>query len=389
MKQFGKIGTAVLLVVGLAVIVAVFLPQQEIVYDFIILYAANLGIINRVPIYDNQAITNLITGTTPATGDFTLFPYPYPPWYALSTFYLGFLSVDKAANAWMLLNIAMLVSSVLLLTDGCTPIYRLVTTLAGLIFIPALGLITVGQYSAPALLGAALFMYAARREDASLTALGLLLMTFKPHLGFLLLPAGLLWLVFQKTDFGRRALWTTIGGGLLLAGLSFVADPAWPLTYLRSLMSYTTLPGVASRDLSASLPVLLVKGFLGESSTFWTAWLSLVIATIMGLLFWRFRVLKNIETLVVGCTLITLLADPYLFNYDYVLLLLPLIYLAGQAMSLTNRLVLAAVYFHPWVSLIVELERSANILYALSAIVLSLMILRTPFLNIDDEVKTH
>ncbi len=388
MKRFVRIIAAILLVIGLAVSLAVFLPQRENIYDFIMLYAASLGIINRVPIYDNPAIRNLIITTTGASGNFTLFPYPYPPWYALSTFYLGFLPLYEAANAWMLLNIAMLVCSVFLLTDGCKPIYRLVITLAALIFVPALGLIVVGQYSAPVLLGAALFIYAARRQDALLTALGLLLTTFKPHIGFLLLPAGFLWLILQKTAFGRRAVWISIGGGLTLAALGFLADPAWPLTYLRSLMTYSTLPGVAGRELSASFPVLLLKIFLGESSTPWIAGLSLVIAVFMGLLFWRFRVFANIETLVAGCTLMTLLADPYLFNYDYVLLLLPLIYLAGQPTSLKTRMLLAAAYFLPWISLI--LARSANIFCALAAIVLSvILVLRALNLHIDDQVETH
>jgi hypothetical protein len=131
---------------------------------------------------------------------------------------------------------------------------------------------------------------------------------------------------------------------------------------------------VANRDLSASFPVLLVKMVLGQPNPLWTAWLSLAIVSIISILFWRFRVFKNVETLVTGCVLLTLLGNPYLFNYDYVLLLLPLIYLAGRARSLAARCALATTYLLPWLSLV--LERSANIFYALSAIILIAILLR-------------
>jgi hypothetical protein len=378
MKRFLLILSGILIIIVLAIGLAFVLPARSNIYDFVMLYSTNLGVIYHVPIYDTAAIETLtIAHTHAAPGEFHLFPYPYPPWYALCTFYLGFLSPEVAANAWMLLNIAMLVMAILLLTDGWKPIYRILTTLAALLFLPTLGLIVVGQYSAPVLLGAALFSYSARRQDAPLTALGLLLMTFKPHIGLFLFPAGLLWLVFQKTPFARRALWLTLVGGLILVVLGFIADPVWPLNYVRALTGFTTIPGVASRDLSASFSVLLIKMVTGYGNASWAAWLSLVIVIMFCLLFWRFKIFANVEVLVAGCVLLTLLGGPYLFNYDYVLLLLPLIYLAGQANSFTPRLILVVAYLLPWISLI--LARGANIFYAFSAITLVVILLgKTP-----------
>ena len=375
MKRFALITSGVIVLIGLAIGLGAFLPGREAVYDFIILYSANLGVINRVPIYDTAAIIHLTISRLALNGNFTLFPYPYPPWVALSTFYLGFLPVSWAANVWLLLNIAMLVGSALLISSAWKPIQRIFLSVAALIFVPALGLIVVGQYTAPVLLGAALFVYAARRRESALTALGLLLMTFKPHVGLLLLPAGLVWLLFQKTTYARRAVWLTIAGGVLLAALGFIADPAWPLAYLHSLVSYSSLPGVAGRDLSASLPVMLVKLVTGQTNTLWSNCLSM--ATILGilLLFWRFKLLAGVETLVAGMTLLTLLGSPYLFNYDYVLLLLPLIYLARRVGSLPGRLALAGIYALPWTSLV--FSREANILYACLALLLVIMLLGT------------
>jgi len=375
MKRYAWITGGTLLVIALALGLAVILPPREILYDFVMLYSACLGIIHHTPLYDNAAIIRLTITQLNLSDKFTVFPYPYPPWYALSLCYLAFLPLRKAATAWMLLNTAMLLASTVLLTNRWKPIPRALALLATLLFIPSLGLIVVGQYSAPVLLGAALFMYATRREDAPLTALGLLLMTFKPHIGLFLLPAGFLWLLVQKTPFARRAIWMTLGGGLVLAALGFLADPAWPLTYVHSLVSYTTIPGVANRDLTASFSALLVKMALGYGSAFWATCLSVVLIAVMLALFWRFKVFANIETLVVGCALMTLLGDPYMFNYDYVLMLLPLAYLFGHAKSLFPRLLIGAAYLLPWLSLS-GLGRDANIFYAVAAILLAAILLQ-------------
>jgi hypothetical protein len=373
MRRYALITGGAIVVIALALGLALVLPQRESIYDFIMLYSASLGVIHRVPIYDHAAITALTIAQLNAPDSFAVFPYPYPPWVALSAFYLGFLPLYKAVNAWMCLNIAMLAASVWLLTSGWEPIRRILTILAALIFIPALGLIVVGQYSAPVLLGASLFIWAARQKDAPLTTLGLLLLTFKPHIGLILLPVGFLWLVFRKTDFARRAIWFTLGGSVLLGTVGFLADPAWPLTYIRSLLSYTSLPGVAKSDLLASFSVMFLRFTFGEPGISWAAWVSLAIVIIISLLCWRFRVFTNVEMLITGCVLMTLLGDPYLLNYDYTLLLLPLIYLAGQAKNLAPRLILGAVYLLPWSSLV--FARNANIFYALSAIVLVAMLL--------------
>jgi hypothetical protein len=374
-KHYAWIAGGALLAVALALGLALILPPDKTPYDFIMLYSACLGIIHHTPLYDNAAIIHLTITQLHLTSSFTVYPYPYPPWYALGLFYLAFLPLDKAINAWMLLNAAMLLTAALLLTAKWKPLPRILAALAALLFIPSLGLIVVGQYSAPVLLGAALFMYAAQREDAPLTALGLLLMTFKPHLGLFLIPAGSLWLLVQKTPFARRAVWMALGGGLALAAFGFLADPVCPLAYVRSLVSYTTISGVTDLGLSAGFSAMLVKMALGQGSFFWSAWLSIALVIGMLALFWRFKVFTQLETLVIGCVLLTLLGDPYLLNYDYILLLLPLAWLVGQAKTLFPRVLLGAAYLLPWLNLS-GLERGANIFYAVAAIFLVAILLQ-------------
>lgn len=349
--------------------------------DFSVAYFTDKGLLNGIAIYDYPAQLAFVKAlTTPA---FTFHPYPYPPWYALATLYLGLLPIQAAARLWFLLNLAMLAGSAWLLTPGFKPVLRILGILATVLFIPAFGVLIVGQYSAPVLLGAALFAPAVRRKSSFWTASALLLMTFKPHIGGLLFLAGFFWLAFEKGPFARRALWYTLAGALLLAALGFLADPRWPLTYLQSLGRYRDIPGVQTCGLCASLSVALVRLATGQSNTLAAAGLSLVLALGLGvLLAWRFRVwFGQPPALMALVGVLTLLVDPYLLNYDYILLLLALFWLV------TREWLVWPVYLLPWGALV--LGRDGNIVLALAGIVTFILILRRPIDASGAEAYNH
>jgi hypothetical protein len=349
-----------------AILAVSFLAPLSIPYyqDFSVMYYTNLGRLNGLPIYDYPAQLAFIQTLTPA--GFTFHPYPYPPWYALATLCIALLPIQVAARVWFFLNLAMIGGSIWLLTPRWQPIPRLLGGVAAVLFIPAFGLLIVGQYSAPVLLGAALFAWAARKQASAWAAAGLLLLTFKPHIGAILFLAGFGWLVVQGR---RRAAWMTVLGGLLLAGLGFLADPAWPLTYLQSLGRYRDIPGVQTCGQCASLPVTLVRVVTGQSSTAAAAWVSLVLAGVGIWLVWRYRArLKDPIVLTAFAALLTLLIDPYLLNYDHLLLLLPLTVLWIWNKKTSTRLVLTVVYLLPWGAL--ALGPAGNQLLPLLAVVL-------------------
>jgi hypothetical protein len=402
-----------------AILAASFFAPLPIPYyqDFSVMYFTNLGRLNGIPIYDYPAQLDFVkTLTSPA---FTFHPYPYPPWYALATLHLGLLPIQAAARAWFFLNLAMIGGAAWLLTPGWKPIPRILAAFAAIMFIPAFGLLIVGQYSAPVLLGAALFIWSVRKHSAGWTAVALLLMTFKPHIGGILFLAGFFWLLghceplaifrqrgnlqfaneaplagsspgldtSQRTwgystsgSFARRALWLTVLGGVVLAGLGFLADPAWPQTYLQSLGRYQDIPGVQTCDLCASLSVGLVRVATGQANTARAAWVSLFLAAgVLGLLFWRFRAhLKDAAALTGLSAALTLLLDPYLLNYDYLLLLVPLFSCTERrTVWLARREKLAIlVYFMPWAAL--ALGRQGNLLLALAGLVTFVLVLRRP-----------
>ena len=313
-----------LLLLGLAYLVPLQVPYYQ---DFSVSYFTERGLLQGISIYDYPAQLEFVAAQTPE--GFNFFPYPYPPWYALTTLFLGWFPIQVAARAWFFLNISMLSLSVWLLTPTWQILRRGLAVLAALMFIPALGLIFVGQYSAPVLLGAALFVHAARHERPALLALALLLLTFKPHIGGFLFLAGFLWLVWRRAPFAWRALRLTMAGGLLMLAIGFLADPAWPLTWLQSLARYRDLPGVQTCGLCASLPGWLARQVTGRSSTAEAALLGLLLALpVAALLFTRYRsCLRDPFILICMSAILTLMLDPYLLNYDYILLLIPLSWL--------------------------------------------------------------
>ncbi len=379
--RFWVLLITVLVTLGAAVVAISYLAPLPIPYfqDFSVMYFTDKGLLNDIPIYDYPAQLVFVKALT--SPKFTFFPYPYPPWYALSTLYIGMLPIQVAARAWFLINIGMISLSVWLLTPGWKGTWRILAAFAAIMFIPAFGLLMVGQYSAPVLLGSALFVFASRRKSAWLTALGFVLMTFKPHVGGILLLAGMAWLVVeagpglfrgQGSPFAQRALWLTIAAGLFLAVIGFVADPAWPLNWYQSLGRYREIPGVQTCGLCSSLPVALLKLLTGQESTFASVWLSIfLVAGLALVLFWRYRSRKMDAALFMSLSaVITLLIDPYLLNYDYILLILPLLWLVRQ-----SRLVWLP-YFVPW--LLLALGRSGNVLLVISGIVTFILILRRP-----------
>ena len=341
--------------------------------DFSVMYFTNNALLHGIPIYSYPAQLAYVKPLTPA--GFTFLPYPYPPWYALVTLFLGWMPVQVAARAWFLLNLGMFSLAAWWLTPHWKAPWRILAAPAAIIFIPVFGLLVVGQYSAPVLLGAVLFVIAARAGQPFGMAAALLLLTFKPHIGFLLCLAGLLWLLLEKTPASRRAFWYVVIGGLLVLALGFLADPAWPLTYLQSLGRYRDLPGVQSCGLCASLSVVLIKLITGQPSLALAAGLSLALAALAGgLLFARYRFyMKDPAFLMAVMAVLTLIVDPYLLNYDYVLLLLPLFWLTRPG-RLTWLIV--PVYLLPWGLLF--LGREANALLALAGLVTFILLLLNP-----------
>ena len=338
--------------------------------DFQVIYHADLGLLRGIPVYDHAGQVNMIAVLAKVTPEqvFVL-PFPYPPWNALVTVWLALLPIEVAARAWFGLNLIMLGLALWLLTDGLPRIERLVLSFLAIVFPPALGGLFVGQYVFPVLLGAAFLIWALERNQPWLVALAAALLTFKPHLGGLILLIVAVYLWLRKDDMGRRALWGLFGSGVVLFALGFVASPAWPVAYVRSLTGFESVPGVPRCDQCASLPVALGNMLGGGYGPAVIAAAALLVILVTWLAKNRGRLTKRATWLIGSGVLMTLVISPYLLNYDYLLLIVPFMVLAREARGF-DRIWLALAYCAPFVALSLY-GTAGNTALILSALVLS------------------
>jgi glycosyl transferase family 87 len=355
-------------------IIALYVPSSlPVNSDFSAIYNTDLALVNRIPIYDLPKVEVLAqqhSGIPPK--NFFLARFPYPPWYALSTFYLGLLPAKVAATLWFELNLVMLFLSIWFLTDGWPGRLRLIAFPLGLFFLPVLGALSVGQYDFPVLLGTALLIYSLRKENVALTIIGAVLLTFKPHVGTLILLSVLGWLIGSRSSFGRRVIRPLLIAGVVLFAIGFIADPAWIINYPKMLLSYQNEGNVSACSECASLPVWLSRWFFDGSLSTATMIAVVLFVILIFLFYFVLPSLKSPELLLTAALLITLLVSPYLYNYDFLLLLVPFAVLPKQG-NLLQIIIVLICYFIPSFALLL-LGRAGNISLIIVSIALTLLV---------------
>ena len=370
MKRNVLIYSAMLAIAVTLVIIALYVPNSlPVNSDFSAIYNTDLALVHRIPIYDLEKVEALaVRYAGIPEEDFFLARFPYPPWFALSTFYLGWMPAQAAGMLWFELNLAMLFLSVWFLTDGWSGRMRLIAFPLALFFFPVLGALSVGQYDFPVLLGASLLIYSMRKENISLTVLGMVLLTFKPHLGGLILLSALGWLIYYGASFGRRLMGPLIIAGGILFAVSFIADPVWIISYPKMLLGYQGGGNVSACSECASLPVWISRWFF-DGSLATAAWIAIVLLILFLIVFVMTRSLwRPHELLLTGALLVTLLVSPYLYNYDFLMLLVPFAVLIHRS-RLIEKIVVLLCYLSPTVALIFY-GRDGNISLILATLVL-------------------
>ena len=361
----------------LMVAVALYVPNSlPVGSDFSALYNTDLALVNHVPIYDLEAVEAVAVEASSLPPDkFFLARFPYPPWYALSTFYLGLMPAKAAGTLWFELNLVMLFLSVWFLTDGWNGRLRLIAFPLALFFLPVLGALSVGQYDFPVLLGTSLLIYSLRRENVALTTLGAVLLTFKPHVGALILLSVLIHLIVSRSDFGRRAMRSIVISGVFLFIVGFIADTTWIVSYPKMLLSYQGEGNVSSCSECASLPVWLSRWLLDGSLSKAMLIAVLLLFALAGMFsLKRSTLLKSPSLLMMSALLITLLVSPYLYNYDFILLLVPFALLANTG-NLPQRITVIVCYLVPTFAIALY-GRAGNIsLLAVTIVIVVLLFL--------------
>jgi len=368
------------------VAVALYVPNSlPVGSDFSALYNTDLALVNHVPIYDLEAVEAVAVKASGLPPDkFFLARFPYPPWYALSTFYLGLMPAQKAGALWFELNLVMLFLSVWFLTDGWNGRLRLIAFPLALFFLPVLGALSVGQYDFPVLLGTSLLIYSLRRENVALTTLGAVLLTFKPHIGALILLSVLIRLIVSRSDFGRRAMRSIVISGVFLFIVGFIADTTWIVSYPKMLLSYQGEGNVSSCSECASFPVWLSRWLLDGSLSKAMLIAVILLFALAGIFFLKRNVLLNSPSfLMVSALLVTLLISPYLYNYDFILLLVPFALLANTG-NLPQRITVIVCYLIPTFAIALY-GRAGNI----SLLVVTVVMTALLYLRIKSQVDVH
>ena len=369
-----------LFMLAIALYIPTSLPAHS---DFSAIYNTDLALVHRVPIYDLEQVEALAVQHAGIPAEhFFLARFPYPPWYALSTFYLGIMPGKAAATLWFELNLVMLFLSVWLLTDGWPGLWRLIAFPLSLFFLPVLGALSVGQYDFPVLLGTSLLIYSLQRENIPLTVLGMVLLTFKPHIGALILLAALVWILYNKRDLGWRLIRPLLVVAAILFLTGFLADPTWIVSYPRMLLNYQSEGNVSACSECASLPVY-VSRWLFDGSLTNAVWIAMgLFAFLLMMLYFNRSLLNPPEVLLRVALLITLLVSPYLYNYDFLLLLVPFIALFLQS-NLPEKIILLLCYLAPTFALLLY-GREGNIWLILVSIVMLLLVygrMRNPVID--------
>jgi hypothetical protein len=351
MKRSIVVICGALVMAGIAIYLpAPWLPTNS---DFSAIYNTDLALVNGIPIYDLTAVRAF---AQPRSGipdeSFFLARFPYPAWYALSTFYLGFLSPASAATLWFEINLVMLFLSVWLLTDGWPGKTRLFAFPAAFLFLPVMGALVVGQYDFPVLLGTSLLLYGLKKEKMAAVVCGAMLVTFKPHIGGLIFLFLLIWLLAKGNDFGRRSIKYIV---LVLCGLivsGFLADSQWISRYATMLLGYQNEGNVTSCSECISLPMLISRAMFDGSlrTAIMIAGLLLILVAVFYYL-QRSVFMKSAVVFMTAASFAAMLVSPYFYNYDFILLLIPFAVLLEQTKSWGVGIILGLCYLAPYLAL--------------------------------------
>lgn len=297
--------------------------------DFSHIYLSSQSVVNGGSIYGlsvSQASADrssaLLTGAL---------PYPGPPWSFPCVVALGLFAPSHAAAIWGVVSTVCLCLTVILALPDRSNVTRALIIVLALVSAPVQGHLVIGQTTIVALLGAALAISGQRDGSALTMGVGFFLLSFRPHLGLPVVLLSLIWLFFSERRQSLRSLASFLS---LLAAFTVVAlliDPTCLTAYARYLRELNALPSNIVCDTCSSLPILLTGRSPEEVHAVWTErflWSSGCFLVLGALLV---RVRPQFPVLVGGALCITLISAPYNRNYDFALLVIPLVIVGFEA----------------------------------------------------------
>ena len=280
-----------------------------------------------------------------------IFLYPLP--LATLLIPLGLLSLPLAYSAWAFLTLLATAASLFLLVDlweeDRLKIFALPMMVALFFFAPVLEAPGKGTVGGLLLLGMVLSLYLFLQGKWFAGSLLAALLLVKPTFGAPALALLCLWFISRREWRGLAGVAT---GSLLLYALGAVTDPAWPVKFVS--MGQQKL----GEYLGTQPTLLNLAGFLCRTSPACSYGLgaagSLILIGVAGYLFFRKNgSLSALEAMSLILT-VSLLVTPYLWSYDFVLLIIPLAWIVHELILRTKS------YWVP-ISFLIVLDMAAGL----------------------------
>ena len=242
-----------------------------------------------------------------------------PPWLLAILLPYTLVSFERATWLWLLTNILIVFTGSILTwkTFASKENSQRLSHLApivGLLFLPTLVTLVMGQVNSLVFLGLAAFLFFVKREQFFIAGLCLVLTLVKPHLVYLTLPIIVLHLLWKQQDY--RVLVGSFVGVISLTLVVFIFRPSFITDYTETVSQGSLL--------AWETPTL--GGVLGYAFGWqWAKLMGIVILPLVLWAWWRYREKVNMNIWLPATLLISVITAPFGWGYDVIVLLVPLL----------------------------------------------------------------
>ncbi len=295
--------------------------------------------------YDANLLGQMQSALT-GTSDFLIFSWN-PPWTFLALSPILSLPFGQSASMWLALQVVLVVIVSMTTPRAlCGHVPRpLMCALATIFFFPILQSMKMGQLGILFATSISLFLYFQGIGAFLLAGLSLLPLSFKPHLFFLFVVPGVLWLKQLPSQARARFLLGSLGGFCLLV---LTCCAAWPSGFTYWLQALTTkeVTGVGAQavhitDWQTATMVTWIRLMLQHQSGVLVTWpmLTIPLVSFLACSLYIYRRCQPIrwESLTPPLLCLSLGTCNYGWVFDQSVLVVCQIALVGALYALSNR----------------------------------------------------
>lgn len=256
--------------------------------------------------------------------------YHYPGWAVVLLLPIGALPVDVASALWTFGSLALAIVAIRALLRAYVPGLPLVHTLAGMSLLasqPARLTVLEGQWGFLLVAVCAAIVLWLRSGRDVLAALASVVLLGKPHLFTLAVPGVAVW-----SWANRRVRFVTLAAlaWLLVIAASVALMPDWPGAWLRDMPSRRLFDPPQTTTLA-----VVLYGIFGSFGP----WLAVGVVIVCALVTLRFE--RGGDAWLAAWLALSPLAALYIWSYDHLVLVVPLVIACGVAARESRRRAIA------------------------------------------------